>query len=391
MDKNQKILLTLLSANLNINSISDIKSLSKNDWQKFLRITDSNRVSSLLYSLLRNSSEIISLPREIIDSLKKKYIKTTLTNSFLYHKFSKIIHNLNNAGVKIILIKGIHLAKLVYKDIGARPMSDIDILARKKDLKKIHSALTELDYQLEHDYKFYQKHHYHISYYHSKNDEIVEIHWTLEEPTSPFNINLSDIWANVQSDTIDKNKVYLLSPEHLLCYLCIHAAYNHNFNYGLLSMYDISKIIQHYGDNLSWNRLKKTAFKWGYEEPIYFSLLFVEKILKTCIPGNVLSFLAPDNVNPDALKLIIDQLFSNEEWESSKYSFISRLVLPAKGKDKLKKLFPPKIKILEIYPVLSNCGLIYLYYFIRANKIIFFRTLKEIKYILFKKALSKKK
>ncbi|MCP4365035.1 MAG: nucleotidyltransferase family protein [Planctomycetes bacterium] len=81
----------------------------------------------------------------------------------------------------VILLKGAHLAQVVYSNIALRPMGDIDILVKKNDLPKAKELLLELGYTpiKEVDIATACAYSQHISPMIKQNAPPVELHWTL--------------------------------------------------------------------------------------------------------------------------------------------------------------------------------------------------------------------
>jgi len=56
------------------------------------------------------------------------YRRSWYRNQFLFDAAAKLIDQLAAAGVPVLVIKGAALCTLHYRDIGARPMDDVDML-----------------------------------------------------------------------------------------------------------------------------------------------------------------------------------------------------------------------------------------------------------------------
>src|SRR5439155_716431 len=50
------------------------------------------------------------------------------TNQTLFHEAARLLQGLREAGIRTMVLKGLPLALLYYRDRGARPMSDVDVL-----------------------------------------------------------------------------------------------------------------------------------------------------------------------------------------------------------------------------------------------------------------------
>ncbi|MEO8586863.1 MAG: nucleotidyltransferase family protein, partial [Acidobacteriota bacterium] len=54
-------------------------------------------------------------------------------NQLLRHRGADVVRSLESAGLETLLLKGAALVASGYVDVGARPMSDVDILVRRRD------------------------------------------------------------------------------------------------------------------------------------------------------------------------------------------------------------------------------------------------------------------
>ncbi len=54
-------------------------------------------------------------------------------NQLLRHRGAEVVRSLESAGLETLLLKGAALVARGYADVGTRPMSDVDVLVRRKD------------------------------------------------------------------------------------------------------------------------------------------------------------------------------------------------------------------------------------------------------------------
>ena len=78
------------------------------------------------------------------------YYKTLYMNIKFYDAYGKILSKFEEHNIQHIPLKGIYLAEWLYKDIGLRLLSDIDLLVKVSDGQKCIQLLMELGYKYEH-------------------------------------------------------------------------------------------------------------------------------------------------------------------------------------------------------------------------------------------------
>jgi hypothetical protein len=121
------------------------------DWEEYLE-QGSFRLLPLLYINLQKHG----VDDPAIGKLKGIYRQAWSKNQTLFHEMAKVVEHLQNAGINTMLLKGASLSLLYYKNNGARPMADIDVLVPLKQARlaieilqkagwKSPVPLTELD------------------------------------------------------------------------------------------------------------------------------------------------------------------------------------------------------------------------------------------------------
>jgi len=335
------------------------------DWESISQVSEKYRVTPLLYHRLKN----IGVPAPLMKKLKTAYIANIWVNTALYNELSKILSVLQKEGIPVIVLKGAHLAEKVYGNIALRPMNDLDILVRKTDLLRAEEKLLEMGYSSSRDREIEEI----CAELHqlpalTKPDASVEIHWTIEFPTSPFTIDVDGLWKRAQAETVAGIKTLVLSPEDLLLHLCLHAAFHHIFQFGLRPLYDIWETLRHY--DIDWEQVGLRSREWGANNSIYLALYLAKTEFGIAVPNEVLDTLKPENFDPRLVSWAKEEVLGQFEdivlppsnnlvkfWESKRPSEKAGIVL--------NRLFPYREEMAELYRVSPNSPRIYLYYPVR--------------------------
>jgi hypothetical protein len=82
---------------------------------------DSQRLLSLVYWNLEKSGD------PVIGTLRGYYRYSWMKGSYFVNNAALLVNKLQQAGFSVMLLKGLPLAVLYYKNVGVRPMEDIDI------------------------------------------------------------------------------------------------------------------------------------------------------------------------------------------------------------------------------------------------------------------------
>jgi hypothetical protein len=339
----------------------------------------------------------------LIELTRNDYLRTSLINKGNYEKLTVVLAAFRAAGIKVILLKGIHLAKFVYRDIGLRPMSDVDILLKKEDIEKAEKIMFDLGYKYsgsggsakdcsdtadeanmaklpELYYELYKIRHHHFRHFTKPAGgiRVLEIHWTIMEPRLPVIIDTEGIWDRAETVKIDNEEVLVLSPEDLLLYLCLHISCSHHFKiFGLKPFCDIAFTVNHYSDRLDWEELGRRARKWNAERYLYLTLLLLKEILIVSLPESLLQSLNSESLNERVILQAKERiLLTDDKWTIPKIERLSSEKGPVRQASHIftRLFFPPKKTLASTYSISESSFRIYLYYFVRLISLLYHKT-----------------
>jgi predicted nucleotidyltransferase len=111
---------------------------NKIDWEEHLD-QGSFRLLPLLYVNLQKHG----VDDPAMGKLKGIYRNAWSKNQTLFHEMAKVVEYLQNSGIKTMLLKGSSLSLLYYKNNGARPMADIDVLVYFKQARQTCELLQK--------------------------------------------------------------------------------------------------------------------------------------------------------------------------------------------------------------------------------------------------------
>ncbi|MFQ6061743.1 MAG: nucleotidyltransferase family protein [Methanosarcinales archaeon] len=362
-----KVLLYCARKTMNEATKSKLKETLNNnlDWNYIMESASIHGISPLLYHNLSKTEN--NIPKEVMKKLKKHYYANFARNMFQYEELSKVLNSFKDAGIEVIVLKGAALAETVYKNIGLRSFSDIDILIKREDLQRSKKKMSELGYTLDEKVtpeEYNEKFGCDLFYFKQKN--IIELHWNIARNTGigkPVKIEIDKMWNNARSANIASVDVLVLSPEDLLLHSCIHLP-KHRYE-RLIWFCDIYEIIKSY--DINWNSVIEIAKKYRVKTLVYYGLYFTDKLLGPTIPEKVLKELKPPYFQRLLFIKLLENVLSNKRNVWYRFHSFTRFLLIDRTQDKLKYLleyfFPPRGVLARSYSV-PNSKKIYFYYFI---------------------------
>lgn len=330
-------------------------------------------IAPLFYTLLvnLNNSHGFEIPQK--EKLYQTHISTAAKNMLILYETETILAALQLAGIPAAGLKGIYLLENVYPDIGARSMSDVDILVKKQDLPKCLAVMHELGYQANSYFSLADKNidTKHVPPMEKSGSPLVELHWTLLEEDEPFTINADALWKRVIPAQIANMDALALGVEDLVLHLCLHLTYQHYLQLGLRGLQDIAMVIHKFQAQIDWDKLVEIAKSWGSERVTALTLKLVETQLNVPIPPEVLASLLPEGIDPDLLEKarlqLFDRLRLNDHFTPDLLELSAQNNLISKVKIGLRRVFIPRLALARTYNVPPNSPKIVYFYWIRVK------------------------
>src|ERR1035437_410818 len=119
-------------------------SLSEADWKDILQQSARHGITPLFYHRLRTFHPDIPIPSNVMGKLRQAYLENDARNLMLFHNLSKVLKILRRDRISAIVLKGAHMAELVYTNRALRFMGDLDLLVQKDDLMRVDALLLEM-------------------------------------------------------------------------------------------------------------------------------------------------------------------------------------------------------------------------------------------------------
>ncbi len=283
-----------------------LRGLSDAEWREIAQRAARHGLQPLLYSgLAAFPPGAIQVPAELLQSLREAFLMSGTKNQLLYLDLARVLSALQQDGVGVIVLKGAHLAELVYGNIALRPMGDIDLLVGRSDLAKTAARLRDLGYAadmsgLEIEDLVRGVSGKHLPSFFQPPHPRIEAHWSLSPGAGAENIG--QLWKTARPATLAGVPARVLSPECLVLHLCLHMRL-HCLEMGLKPLCDLAATLRRYRDELDWKEVLSLAGAWHEEKSVYVALALTADLLGEAAPREVLQSLRP----PDFDQRWLDQ------------------------------------------------------------------------------------
>ena len=297
---------------------------------------------------------------------------SSITNS------RKILEAFHRAGVECIPLKGAFLAEHIYGNIAVRPMSDVDLLVKDHDQRRVKDALLNLGYERLHQIEEVIKEHHHFCYQHPEHGLLVEVHWDLVDSFagSAMQVDLDGLWERSDTATLASVPVRALSPEDQVLHLCVHMC-THAFEMGLRPLCDILETLCCYGEEFDWEVVGQRARQWKAERRLYVSLWLARKLLDAPVPMAYLESAALQEPDQKRLTLAEELLFASVEKPAevlpvglSSVQLWEEEGTAAKVVRFWRRIFVSRQMLATIYSVSPDSWRVFLYYPVRVRDLL---------------------
>ncbi|MGD0781279.1 MAG: nucleotidyltransferase family protein [Candidatus Aminicenantales bacterium] len=350
-----------------------LEELSPADGERLVDWALRFKVGGLFYrEIISRNVPTALFPDVARNRLKRAYRNLATINTNLFFEGLKVLKSLAADQLPVIALKGLSLAKNIYGDIALRPMSDLDLLVKEKDLVRAGRILLTLGYKpyfpvWESMSKTY---HHHLPPFTNKNGVMIELHWNIVTPDGPIKVDLDGLWERARFIKLDAVEVLSLSPEDLFLHLCIHACFHLQTGFDLIPLCDLAGLMKTPGDGIDWPVVMDRAARWGGRKCVYLMLLLVRDLLGAAPPERILSEMKPADYQPDFFDGALEQIFEGSPSDQVMRLRVGLLLKIKKSKGirgkilvLLKAAFPSPEYLARFYSVPVSFPKIYSYYF----------------------------
>ncbi len=337
------------------------------DWQAVLHQARLHGVLPLLdWQVQRLDPPPPAVPPPVRQEMHQARLQNAARNMFLYNELGQVLQILQQEAIPVIVLKGLHLAELVYADVALRKIDDIDLLIHLKDLQPARDSLIQAGYQ---PYRWVQideelRTHLHLPPFTSPRGTALELHAALARPSSRVNINLSEVWSRAKIASFSGQTARILCLEDLILHLGLHFC-QHDFHLTLRHLYDLAVILEY---DVQWEILIERAQGWKARKCTFLPLYLASRILNAPVPNFVLEALQPIDFTPQIAELAQSRLL-HKAFPPSVHPELAALWGDQPLRIRLaafwQVIFPLPEYIADRYNVPYGSRKIYFYYMVR--------------------------
>ena len=269
-----------------IHAINDLIT-KKLDWDFILTMGNLHGIAGIIHVTLSQCSNIGYVSNYLLKKLETTNRENAFRNLLYSNEFNEIVTTFNHANIRTIPLKGIEFLHSIYAhNIALRNLADIDILVEKETVTRAEKILVDMGYKPNKTDYFYRLLHFHLIFWRSRGNFpiMIELHWDVDFPESPFNIDIAEFWERSQEISNGKIHYYEFSIEDSIIFNSFHIFRTTTIKpdpvLSLKYFCDIANIIVQSGDRISWDCIINRSQKYNVLRPVALVLLLVQELLR---------------------------------------------------------------------------------------------------------------
>jgi hypothetical protein len=270
-------------------------------WRAWRADADLDRVDQASFRLL--PLVFRNLERLAVDDpwrgrLQGFYRRAWCENQILFRRLAATLDGLARDGVPALVLKGAALASQAYADAGARPMSDADVLVRRRDFEPAVAALRRGGWTADpvraplydrSPREFRERHH--AMGFRGDGDVLpsLDLH---DRPLQvyarhPVDFPEERLWEDAETFPLGGTTARRLSPEHALAHACFHGFQRQDVG-SIRWVADADRLVRASAGRMRWDRLLVDAHRARVSSALDDALGFLASELGTPVPPGVL-------------------------------------------------------------------------------------------------------
>lgn len=198
------------------------------DWPLAVRIAKRHRVVGLVHNAAHAVN--LALPEGVKQQLADRALAIARNNMAAARENLRLQQRFGDAGIPVVLLKGVALAQKLYGSVGLRHARDIDLLVRPEHASEALRLLEADGYALvaperqldERQRRAFIGRGHEMELVRRNDGQRVELHWRLAE--NPFLLRNVDAFSRTEEIAIAGGTLRTLDGRSLFAYLCVHGA-----------------------------------------------------------------------------------------------------------------------------------------------------------------------
>jgi hypothetical protein len=246
----------------------------------------SRRLFPLVHRNLRRAGVTTSLD----DVMWSAWVEASGRNQMLFRVLQQVLAALDDDGVPTLVLKGAALTLLHYRDRGARPMADVDVMVPREFVARAIEVLRADNWAVERPWRdrpvdqlVRMKHAVSLL----RGDDTLDLHWHALALSIGTNLE-AELWdASVDMD-VEGQRTRALGPADQLLHAFVHGL-RYNPVPPLRWIADAHVVISSSRGSLEWDQLLERADRYRLAAWVSAALGYLDAQFPTLVPPLVVA------------------------------------------------------------------------------------------------------
>ena len=289
-----RVLLNIVNAETSGNVESAIKTIDVNEFARLTELSARHKTDYYLFSYFQqNQSPVLAAKHK---ELREKITQQSIKSLRQLNELISLCKALNQKDIEYAVIKGPHLARMLYGNAAVKVSVDLDILMVKPgDLKAFHEVLAGAGYACMEQklingtwkQRFFVAAKREVHYYNHAAGCAVDLHVKPLANTILTAHRYKDFFSDIEQVPFEGITIPVLPHEKYFVYLCYHAAC-HQFS-RLAWLLDIRKFYEQKQDTMEAEKILAVARYLNMERSVCLAFMMLNVLFDVAIPRSMKS------------------------------------------------------------------------------------------------------
>lgn len=247
-------------------------------WDDFLRLAGGLGVVPFVAHVAQEAD--LGLPDAVREQILAGGRANAMRQLCRHAALREITKSLDEAGIPLIVLKGMALAYLAYPDPYCRSMSDIDLFVPRAGLKRAFELVGRLGYRGSRNF-FSQDGSTLVS---SDKSVQIELHGSLPS-FEDLGVDSAFLWERSLPADLDGIQVRVLHPEDCIQHLCLHLGAHHHYLSRLQGLLDFRFYLEKHGGEMQWQAVAERSVEIGSSAWVYVTLWLARELVRAPVPA----------------------------------------------------------------------------------------------------------
>jgi hypothetical protein len=263
------------------------------DWGRTAAAADYHGLTPLLLRNLKAANA--SVPEDALRNMERSAAAILRNNLFLTSEMLRVTAALKESGIEAVPLKGAVLAQSLYRDLGLRPFSDIDLLLRRENIAAAETILKTFGYAPEFTIPTQHRerwlaHQCEVTCRRGETSRL-ELHWDISHPHFALDTGVENFWSRLASVKIGDASLPNLGDSDLLFTLIVHGT-RHAWS-RLMWLVDIAELLRTQ-PKIDWNAFVRNANERGAARLLATALILSRRVFDLSISDRALQAVYSD-------------------------------------------------------------------------------------------------